>query len=82
MEANKNRNRPRGASRALGASPEGTATSAGGRSLPGAVPLHPQAGPAMSLVALPFYQRRHKHFDQSYRNTQARYLLSEYAARK
>ncbi|XP_045677304.1 myomesin-2 [Phyllostomus hastatus] len=36
----------------------------------------------MSLVALPFYQKRHKHFDQSYRNTQARYLLSEYAARK
>ncbi|XP_053511354.1 myomesin-2 [Artibeus jamaicensis] len=36
----------------------------------------------MSLVAVPFYQKRHKHFDQSYRNTQARYLLSEYAARK
>ncbi|XP_036919270.1 myomesin-2 [Sturnira hondurensis] len=36
----------------------------------------------MSLVALPFYQKRHKHFDQSYRNTQARYLLNEYSARK
>ena len=36
----------------------------------------------MSLVALPFYQKRHKHFDQSYRNTQTRYLLREYAARK
>ena len=46
------------------------------------VPPHPQACPAMSLVALPFYQKRHKHFDQSYRNTQTRYLLREYAARK
>ncbi|KAM5312546.1 myomesin-2 [Glossophaga mutica] len=36
----------------------------------------------MSLVAVPFYQKRHKHFDQSYRNTQARYLMSEYASRK
>nr|XP_008541983.1 PREDICTED: myomesin-2 [Equus przewalskii] len=36
----------------------------------------------MSLVAVPFYQKRHKHFDQSYRNTQTRYLLDEYAAKK
>ncbi|XP_066093913.1 myomesin-2 [Saccopteryx bilineata] len=36
----------------------------------------------MSLVAVPFYQKRHKHFDQSYRDIQARYLLSEYAAKK
>uniref|UniRef100_A0A8B9GB00 Myomesin 2 n=1 Tax=Amazona collaria TaxID=241587 RepID=A0A8B9GB00_9PSIT len=36
----------------------------------------------MSSVAVPFYQRRHKHFDQSYRNIQTRYILEEYAARK
>ncbi|XP_012879670.1 PREDICTED: myomesin-2 [Dipodomys ordii] len=36
----------------------------------------------MSLVALPFYQKRHKHFDQSYRSIQTRYLLNEYASRK
>ncbi|XP_031296238.1 myomesin-2 [Camelus dromedarius] len=36
----------------------------------------------MSLVTLPFYQKRHKHFDQSYRNIQTRYLLDEYAAKK
>ncbi|XP_024904786.1 myomesin-2 [Pteropus alecto] len=36
----------------------------------------------MSLVALPFYQKRHRHFDQSYRNIQTRYLLDEYAAKK
>ncbi|XP_059240444.1 myomesin-2 [Mustela nigripes] len=36
----------------------------------------------MSLVAVPFYQKRHKHFDQSYRNVQTRYLLDEYAAKK
>ncbi|KAM5278521.1 myomesin-2 isoform 2-T2 [Hipposideros larvatus] len=35
----------------------------------------------MSLVAMPFYQRRHKHFDQSYRNIQTRYLLNEYSAK-
>ncbi|XP_045437610.1 myomesin-2-like, partial [Pipistrellus kuhlii] len=35
----------------------------------------------MSLVTLPFYQRRHKHFDQSYRNVQTRYLMNEYAAK-
>uniref|UniRef100_A0A452SL41 Myomesin 2 n=1 Tax=Ursus americanus TaxID=9643 RepID=A0A452SL41_URSAM len=33
----------------------------------------------MSLVAVPFYQKRHKHYDQSYRNVQTRYLLDEYA---
>uniref|UniRef100_A0A8C6F3R0 Myomesin 2 n=1 Tax=Monodon monoceros TaxID=40151 RepID=A0A8C6F3R0_MONMO len=36
----------------------------------------------MSLVAVPFYQKRHKHFDQSYRNIQTRYLLDEYAVKK
>ncbi|MXQ94516.1 hypothetical protein E5288_WYG021620 [Bos mutus] len=36
----------------------------------------------MSLVAVPFYQKRHKHFDQSYRNIQTRYLLDEYSAKK
>ncbi|XP_074803883.1 myomesin-2 isoform X2 [Natator depressus] len=36
----------------------------------------------MSSKRAPFYQRRHKHFDQSYRNIQTRYLLQEYAARK
>uniref|UniRef100_A0A8C0QAZ2 Myomesin 2 n=1 Tax=Canis lupus familiaris TaxID=9615 RepID=A0A8C0QAZ2_CANLF len=36
----------------------------------------------MSLVTVPFYQKRHKHFDQSYRNVQTRYLLDEYAAKK
>ncbi|TEA23730.1 hypothetical protein DBR06_SOUSAS3810090 [Sousa chinensis] len=36
----------------------------------------------MSLVAVPFYQKRHKHFDQSYRNIQTRYLVDEYAAKK
>ncbi|XP_006866786.1 PREDICTED: myomesin-2-like [Chrysochloris asiatica] len=36
----------------------------------------------MSLVTVPFYQKRHKHFDLSYRNTQTRYLLDEYAAKK
>uniref|UniRef100_A0A8D0GP65 Myomesin 2 n=1 Tax=Sphenodon punctatus TaxID=8508 RepID=A0A8D0GP65_SPHPU len=29
-----------------------------------------------------FYQKRHKHFDQSYRNIQTRYLLQEYSGRK
>ncbi|MEJ1274211.1 hypothetical protein NN561_005091 [Cricetulus griseus] len=36
----------------------------------------------MSLVAVPFYQKRHKHFDQSYRNIQTRYLLDQYASKK
>lgn len=36
----------------------------------------------MYLVALPFYQKRHKHFDQSYRHIQTRYLLDEYASKK
>uniref|UniRef100_A0A8C3KCJ1 Myomesin 2 n=1 Tax=Calidris pygmaea TaxID=425635 RepID=A0A8C3KCJ1_9CHAR len=35
----------------------------------------------MSSVVVPFYQRRHKHFDQSYRNIQTRYVLEEYAHR-
>ncbi|XP_014724951.1 PREDICTED: myomesin-2 [Sturnus vulgaris] len=37
---------------------------------------------SMSSVAVPFYQRRHKHFDQSYRNIQTRYVFEEYAKRK
>uniref|UniRef100_G3V7K1 Myomesin 2 n=1 Tax=Rattus norvegicus TaxID=10116 RepID=G3V7K1_RAT len=36
----------------------------------------------MSLVVVPFYQKRHKHFDQSYRNIQTRYLLDRYASKK
>ncbi|XP_048353554.1 myomesin-2 isoform X1 [Sphaerodactylus townsendi] len=36
----------------------------------------------MSSKRVPFYQKRHKHFDQSYRNIETRYLLKEYAARK
>ncbi|XP_012644254.2 myomesin-2 [Microcebus murinus] len=36
----------------------------------------------MSLVALPFYQKRHRHLDQSYRNTRTRYLLDEYASKR
>uniref|UniRef100_A0A7M4ETG5 Myomesin 2 n=1 Tax=Crocodylus porosus TaxID=8502 RepID=A0A7M4ETG5_CROPO len=36
----------------------------------------------MSSKPLPFYQRRHKHFDQSYRNIETRYLLQEYSARR
>ncbi|XP_001505790.3 myomesin-2 isoform X2 [Ornithorhynchus anatinus] len=35
-----------------------------------------------TTMAVPFYQRRHRHFDQSYRNIHTRYLLQEYAARK
>uniref|UniRef100_A0A8C6RBF2 Myomesin 2 n=1 Tax=Nannospalax galili TaxID=1026970 RepID=A0A8C6RBF2_NANGA len=36
----------------------------------------------MSLVVAPFYQKRQKHFDQSYRNIQTRYLLDQYASKK
>ncbi|XP_061478883.1 myomesin-2 [Rhineura floridana] len=36
----------------------------------------------MSSKRMPFYQKRHKHFDQSYRNVQTRYLLQEYSARR
>ncbi|KAH0622030.1 hypothetical protein JD844_023927 [Phrynosoma platyrhinos] len=36
----------------------------------------------MSSKRVPFYQRRHKHFDQSYHNIQTRYLLQEYSARR
>ncbi|XP_037668866.1 myomesin-2 [Choloepus didactylus] len=36
----------------------------------------------MPFVAVPFYQKRHKHYDQSYRNIQTRYLMNEYAAKK
>uniref|UniRef100_A0A8D2J6J9 Myomesin 2 n=1 Tax=Varanus komodoensis TaxID=61221 RepID=A0A8D2J6J9_VARKO len=33
----------------------------------------------MSPKRLPFYQKRHKHFDQTYRNIETRYLLQEYS---
>ncbi|XP_003215538.2 myomesin-2 [Anolis carolinensis] len=36
----------------------------------------------MSSKRVPFYQKRHKHFDQSYRNIQTRYMLQEYSARR
>uniref|UniRef100_A0A8D0BE47 Myomesin 2 n=1 Tax=Salvator merianae TaxID=96440 RepID=A0A8D0BE47_SALMN len=36
----------------------------------------------MSSKKVPFYQKRHKHFDQSYRNIQTRYLVQEYSARR
>ncbi|XP_037382641.1 myomesin-2 [Talpa occidentalis] len=36
----------------------------------------------MSLLTMPFHQRRHRHFDQSYRNIQTRYLLDEYTAKR
>ncbi|KAF7247946.1 M-protein, striated muscle, partial [Varanus komodoensis] len=36
----------------------------------------------MSPKRLPFYQKRHKHFDQTYRNIETRYLLQEYSARR
>uniref|UniRef100_A0A8C8YWF4 Myomesin 2 n=1 Tax=Prolemur simus TaxID=1328070 RepID=A0A8C8YWF4_PROSS len=36
----------------------------------------------MSLVALPFYQKRHRHLDQTYRDTRTRYLLDEYASKR
>ncbi|KAM6463846.1 myomesin-2 isoform 2-T3 [Liasis olivaceus] len=36
----------------------------------------------MSPKKLPFYQKRHKHYDLSYRNLETRYLLQEYAARR
>lgn len=45
------------------------------------VTLYLQVDSKMSLVTMPFYQRRHKHFDQSYRNIQTRYLMNEYAAK-
>ncbi|MBZ3873329.1 Myomesin-2 [Sciurus carolinensis] len=35
----------------------------------------------MSLVALPFHQKRHRHFDQSYHNIQTRHLLDEYVSK-
>ncbi|KAK1171627.1 M-protein, striated muscle-like [Acipenser oxyrinchus oxyrinchus] len=34
----------------------------------------------MASKALPFYQRKHKHYDQDYRSTQTRYLVQEYSA--
>ncbi|XP_033872956.3 myomesin-2-like [Acipenser ruthenus] len=34
----------------------------------------------MASKAVPFYQRRHKHYDQDYRSTQTKYLIHEYSA--
>ncbi|XP_043917836.1 myomesin-2 [Protopterus annectens] len=34
----------------------------------------------MSAKVLPFYQKKQKHFDLDYRNTQARYAIQEYTA--
>uniref|UniRef100_W5NJL7 Myomesin 2a n=1 Tax=Lepisosteus oculatus TaxID=7918 RepID=W5NJL7_LEPOC len=34
----------------------------------------------MATKVAPFYQRKHKHFDQNYRSTQTRYVVQEYAA--
>ncbi|XP_075454328.1 myomesin-2 isoform X2 [Ascaphus truei] len=31
---------------------------------------------------VPFYQRKHRHYDQSYRNLQTRYVVQEYSAQK
>uniref|UniRef100_A0A8C5MUJ2 Myomesin 2 n=1 Tax=Leptobrachium leishanense TaxID=445787 RepID=A0A8C5MUJ2_9ANUR len=36
----------------------------------------------MSSKAVPFYQKRQKHYDQSYRNLQTRYVVQEYSAQK
>nr|XP_060511606.1 myomesin-2 [Panthera onca] len=58
------------------------ASQAGRASLLCAVFLSLWVPTEMSLAAVPFYQKRHKHFDQSYRNVQTRYLLDEYAAKK
>ncbi|KAM8953833.1 myomesin-2 isoform 3-T3 [Pelodytes ibericus] len=36
----------------------------------------------MSSKAVPFYQRKQKHYDHSYRNLQTRYVVQEYSAQK
>ncbi|XP_053317271.1 myomesin-2 isoform X1 [Spea bombifrons] len=36
----------------------------------------------MSSKVVPFYQKRQKHYDQSYRNLQTRYVVQEYSAQK
>ncbi|XP_069462196.1 myomesin-2 isoform X2 [Ambystoma mexicanum] len=36
----------------------------------------------MATKALPFHQKKHKHFDHTYRNLQTRYVVQEYSAKK
>ncbi|XP_053566344.1 myomesin-2 isoform X2 [Bombina bombina] len=36
----------------------------------------------MSSKVVPFYQKKQKHYDQSYRNLQTRYVVQEYSAQK
>ncbi|XP_018430419.1 PREDICTED: myomesin-2 [Nanorana parkeri] len=36
----------------------------------------------MSSKVVPFYQKRHKHYDQSYRNLETRYVVKEYSTQK
>ncbi|KAJ1150239.1 hypothetical protein NDU88_003034 [Pleurodeles waltl] len=36
----------------------------------------------MSAKAVPFYQKKHKHFDHTYRNIDTRYVVQEYSAKK
>lgn len=36
----------------------------------------------MSAKAVPFYQKKHKHYDHTYRNIDTRYVLQEYSAKK
>ncbi|XP_029451613.1 myomesin-2 isoform X2 [Rhinatrema bivittatum] len=36
----------------------------------------------MPTRKIPFYQRKHKHFDYSYRNIQSRYVVQEYTTKK
>ncbi|OCT78426.1 hypothetical protein XELAEV_180295231mg, partial [Xenopus laevis] len=36
----------------------------------------------MSSKGVSFYQKRHNHYDQSYRNLQSRYVVQEYSAQK
>ncbi|XP_066459687.1 myomesin-2 isoform X2 [Eleutherodactylus coqui] len=36
----------------------------------------------MSSKVVPFYQRRHKHYDHSYRNLQSKYVVQEYSTQK
>ncbi|XP_072264523.1 myomesin-2 isoform X2 [Pyxicephalus adspersus] len=36
----------------------------------------------MSSRVVPFYQKRHRHYDQSYRNVDTRYVVKEYTAQR
>ncbi|XP_077146174.1 myomesin-2 isoform X2 [Ranitomeya variabilis] len=36
----------------------------------------------MSSKVVPYYQKRHKHYDHSYRNVQSRYVVQEYSTQK